>query len=154
MITLYSYPELFGVADNNGYGRSHRVRKKRTMPSAIAAKRRNRRAVIIGGSMSGLFAAAFLRQKGWEAEVYERSTVELVGRGAGITPIRNCWECAPDLREPRRLALGSVCEPGTLRAGDDVRTTCAPSRDGDSALSKSGRRAPLPGLPLPSPRRS
>jgi 2-polyprenyl-6-methoxyphenol hydroxylase-like FAD-dependent oxidoreductase len=47
--------------------------------------RRTRRAVIIGGSMSGLFAAAFLRRIGWEVDVYERSTVELVGRGAGIT---------------------------------------------------------------------
>ena len=35
--------------------------------------------------MSGLFAAAFLRQIGWDADVYERSMVELVGRGAGIT---------------------------------------------------------------------
>jgi len=35
--------------------------------------------------MSGLFAAAFLRQIGWDADDYERSTVELVGRGAGIT---------------------------------------------------------------------
>lgn len=35
--------------------------------------------------MSGLFAAAFLRQIGWECDVYERSPVELVGRGAGIT---------------------------------------------------------------------
>ncbi len=35
--------------------------------------------------MSGLFTAAFLRQIGWDADVYERSTVELVGRGAGIT---------------------------------------------------------------------
>lgn len=35
--------------------------------------------------MSGLFAAAFLRQIGWETDVYERSPVELVGRGAGIT---------------------------------------------------------------------
>jgi 2-polyprenyl-6-methoxyphenol hydroxylase-like FAD-dependent oxidoreductase len=48
-------------------------------------KRRNRRAVIIGGSMSGLFAAAFLRRIGWDVDVYERSNVELVGRGAGIT---------------------------------------------------------------------
>jgi 2-polyprenyl-6-methoxyphenol hydroxylase-like FAD-dependent oxidoreductase len=55
------------------------------MPSAITAKRPNRRAVIIGGSMSGLFVAAFLRMRGWEVDVYERSTVELVGRGAGIT---------------------------------------------------------------------
>jgi 2-polyprenyl-6-methoxyphenol hydroxylase-like FAD-dependent oxidoreductase len=46
---------------------------------------RQRRAIIIGGSMSGLFAAAFLRQIGWDADVYERSMVELVGRGAGIT---------------------------------------------------------------------
>jgi 2-polyprenyl-6-methoxyphenol hydroxylase-like FAD-dependent oxidoreductase len=46
---------------------------------------RKRRAVIVGGSMSGLFAAAFLRQIGWDADVYERSNVELVGRGAGIT---------------------------------------------------------------------
>jgi len=35
--------------------------------------------------MSGLFAAAFLRRIGWEADIYERSLVELVGRGAGIT---------------------------------------------------------------------
>ena len=48
-------------------------------------KHRNKRAVIIGGSMSGLFSAAFLRKIGWEVDVYERSPVELVGRGAGIT---------------------------------------------------------------------
>jgi 2-polyprenyl-6-methoxyphenol hydroxylase-like FAD-dependent oxidoreductase len=44
-----------------------------------------RRAIIIGGSMSGLFSAVFLRQVGWEVDVYERSRVELAGRGAGIT---------------------------------------------------------------------
>src|SRR5262249_41560644 len=54
------------------------------MPVHFSSPRR-RRAIIIGGSMSGLFAAAFLRQNGWDADVYERSTVELVGRGAGIT---------------------------------------------------------------------
>ena len=52
---------------------------------AEGAKRTKRRAVIIGGSMSGLFSAAFLRQIGWDVDVYERSGVELVGRGAGIT---------------------------------------------------------------------
>src|SRR5438046_7643011 len=35
--------------------------------------------------MSGLFTAAFLRSIGWVADVYERSPLELVGRGAGIT---------------------------------------------------------------------
>src|SRR5262245_46832038 len=56
----------------------------RLMPKT-SSRRRNRRAVIIGGSMSGLFSAAFLRQIGWDVDVYERSSVELVGRGAGIT---------------------------------------------------------------------
>ena len=32
--------------------------------------------------MSGLFSAAFLRQIGWDVDVYERSPVELEGRGA------------------------------------------------------------------------
>src|SRR5688500_16807083 len=35
--------------------------------------------------MSGLFTAAYLRKIGWQADVYERSGVPLVGRGAGIT---------------------------------------------------------------------
>jgi 2-polyprenyl-6-methoxyphenol hydroxylase-like FAD-dependent oxidoreductase len=48
-------------------------------------QRPTRRAIVIGGSMSGLFSAAFLRQIGWQVDVYERSNVELVGRGAGIT---------------------------------------------------------------------
>ena len=33
--------------------------------------------------MSGLFAAAFLRRIGWDTDVYERSSAELVGPGAG-----------------------------------------------------------------------
>jgi 2-polyprenyl-6-methoxyphenol hydroxylase-like FAD-dependent oxidoreductase len=52
---------------------------------AFSSSRRGRRAVIIGGSMSGLFTAAFLRRIGWDVDVFERSPVELVGRGAGIT---------------------------------------------------------------------
>jgi 2-polyprenyl-6-methoxyphenol hydroxylase-like FAD-dependent oxidoreductase len=52
---------------------------------ASSSSRRSRRAVIIGGSMSGLFTAAFLRRIGWDVDVFERSPVELVGRGAGIT---------------------------------------------------------------------
>ena len=43
-----------------------------------------RRALIIGGSMSGLLAAIMLRQRGWQVDVFERVTGELAGRGAGI----------------------------------------------------------------------
>ena len=36
-------------------------------------QRRKRRAVIIGGSMSGLFAAALLRRIGWEQSAEDRA---------------------------------------------------------------------------------
>jgi len=42
------------------------------------------RALIIGGSISGLFAGLLLRRAGWQAEIFERSDAELAGRGAGI----------------------------------------------------------------------
>jgi 2-polyprenyl-6-methoxyphenol hydroxylase-like FAD-dependent oxidoreductase len=46
--------------------------------------RPQRRAVVIGGSMSGLFAALYLRRLGWRVDAFERSPAALVGRGAGI----------------------------------------------------------------------
>jgi 2-polyprenyl-6-methoxyphenol hydroxylase-like FAD-dependent oxidoreductase len=43
-----------------------------------------RRALIIGGSMSGLLAGMMLARRGWRVEVFERAGGELSGRGAGI----------------------------------------------------------------------
>ncbi len=43
-----------------------------------------KRALIIGGSMSGLLSGLLLRRTGWDVEVYERVGSELSGRGAGI----------------------------------------------------------------------
>jgi 2-polyprenyl-6-methoxyphenol hydroxylase-like FAD-dependent oxidoreductase len=43
-----------------------------------------RRALVIGGSMSGLLAAIMLRRRGWSVDVFERVESELAGRGAGI----------------------------------------------------------------------
>src|SRR5437763_6180705 len=43
-----------------------------------------KRALVIGGSMSGLFAGILLRRGGWSVDIYERSQMELEGRGAGI----------------------------------------------------------------------
>jgi 2-polyprenyl-6-methoxyphenol hydroxylase-like FAD-dependent oxidoreductase len=45
---------------------------------------RERRAIVIGGSIAGLFVGAFLRRIGWQVEIYERSSIELIGRGVGI----------------------------------------------------------------------
>jgi 2-polyprenyl-6-methoxyphenol hydroxylase-like FAD-dependent oxidoreductase len=77
-----------------------------------------RRAVIIGGSMSGLFSAAFLRQIGWDVDVYERSAVELVGRGAGITG------------HPELLQALEASGAGTQDLGIEVPKRIAIDRDG------------------------
>src|ERR1043165_6123282 len=42
------------------------------------------RALIIGGSLGGLFAGLLLRQAGWDVAVFERSSGDLSGRGVGI----------------------------------------------------------------------
>ena len=42
------------------------------------------RAVVIGGSMSGLLSGLLLRRAGWDVDIYERVDSELSGRGAGI----------------------------------------------------------------------
>ncbi|MGV3635748.1 MAG: FAD-dependent monooxygenase, partial [Pseudorhodoplanes sp.] len=54
------------------------------MPSAATQPTHQRRAVIVGGSMSGLFAGLMLRAAGWQADIYEKVEGELSGRGAGI----------------------------------------------------------------------
>jgi 2-polyprenyl-6-methoxyphenol hydroxylase-like FAD-dependent oxidoreductase len=46
--------------------------------------RKQRHALIIGGSMSGLLAAIMLTRRGWAVDVFERVAGELAGRGAGI----------------------------------------------------------------------
>ncbi len=47
---------------------------------------RQPRAIVIGGSLGGLFAANLLLRQGWNVGVHEQSPVELSGRGAGIIP--------------------------------------------------------------------
>jgi len=64
------------------------------------------KALIIGGSVGGLFAAHMLGRIGWEVNVFERAGEDLAGRGAGIAT-------HPALREVmRRLGLAfddSLC---------------------------------------------
>ena len=68
--------------------------------------------------MSGLFSAAFLRQIGWDVDVYERSAVELVGRGAGITG------------HPELLDALEASGAGTKELGIEVPKRVALDRDG------------------------
>jgi 2-polyprenyl-6-methoxyphenol hydroxylase-like FAD-dependent oxidoreductase len=89
------------------------------MPGSTSTpKRPKRRAVIIGGSMSGLFSAAFLSLIGWDVDVYERSSVELVGRGAGITG------------HPELFDALEACGAGTQDLGVEVPKRIAIDRDG------------------------
>lgn len=52
--------------------------------TAAATTATKPRALIIGGSLSGLFAATSLRAAGWDVQVFERSPHALTGRGGGI----------------------------------------------------------------------
>jgi 2-polyprenyl-6-methoxyphenol hydroxylase-like FAD-dependent oxidoreductase len=45
---------------------------------------RKHRALVIGGSLSGLFAGTMLREIGWEVDIFERSAHNLDSRGGGI----------------------------------------------------------------------
>lgn len=74
--------------------------------------------------MSGLFAASFLRQIGWDVDVYERSRVELVGRGAGITT------------HPELLDALEKSGAGTVDLGVTVDTRVALDRDGRVIATK------------------
>lgn len=76
------------------------------------------RAIVIGGSIGGLFAAAMLRTKGWQVDVYERSTVELAGRGAGI------------VTHQELLDVLELCGAGTQDLGVAIDGRTGYDRDG------------------------
>ncbi|MEA2936385.1 MAG: hypothetical protein QOD74_3031 [Variibacter sp.] len=67
-----------------------------------------RRAIVIGGSMSGLLAGLFLRQRGWDVDIFERVADELSGRGAGIVAqpqlVEACRALGISLGEPAGVA--------------------------------------------------
>lgn len=50
----------------------------------MTEKSQPRCAIVVGGSIAGLFVGAFLRRIGWRVGIYERSSIELIGRGVGI----------------------------------------------------------------------
>jgi 2-polyprenyl-6-methoxyphenol hydroxylase-like FAD-dependent oxidoreductase len=44
----------------------------------------DKRAIVIGGSLAGLFAGTLLRSIGWQVDIYERSPHTLDSRGGGV----------------------------------------------------------------------
>jgi 2-polyprenyl-6-methoxyphenol hydroxylase-like FAD-dependent oxidoreductase len=62
------------------------------LSAADVATGTRHRAAVIGGSMGGLFTAHLLRRVGWHVDVFERSSGELAGRGAGIVTHAELFE--------------------------------------------------------------
>lgn len=65
---------------------SQSIDAQSVMPIAFdrTASAGHQKALVIGGSLGGLFAATALRAVGWDVEVFERSPSELSSRGGGI----------------------------------------------------------------------
>jgi len=68
------------------------------------------RALIIGGSLAGLFTGLLLRRRGWEVDIYERVGSELAGRGAGIVTHQPLWDALDDIGIDWRENLGVAVE--------------------------------------------
>ena len=65
-----------------------------------------RRALVIGGSVGGLFAAHWLRRIGWDASVFERVEEGLESRGAGIGTSEELGEALRRLDLPLEGSIG------------------------------------------------
>ena len=90
--------------------------------------RRSRSAVIVGGSMAGLFSALLLRRRGWDVQVFERVATPLAGRGAGIVTHPRLWQVMDLLGLDHRADFGiEVTERVTLaRDGTELGTRHCP----------------------------
>jgi len=71
------------------------------------------RAIVVGGSLAGLFAANLLRELGWQVDVIERTAGALASRGAGIGTHEELFEVL------RRVGIGIDAGAG-IRVDDRI----------------------------------
>jgi 2-polyprenyl-6-methoxyphenol hydroxylase-like FAD-dependent oxidoreductase len=76
------------------------------------------KALIIGGSVGGLFAANMLPSIGWDAQVFERNGEELTGRGAGISTHPQLHEVTKRLGIPFDDSMGIAIDNVIFLAKD------------------------------------
>jgi 2-polyprenyl-6-methoxyphenol hydroxylase-like FAD-dependent oxidoreductase len=67
---------------------------------------RESRALVVGGSLGGLFAANLLLRAGWDVHVFEHSRGDLVGRGAGIITHPELFTCLARIGVPIDASFG------------------------------------------------
>lgn len=71
------------------------------------------RALVIGGSLGGLFAANLLLRQGWDVEVFEQAAEPLAGRGAGIITHPDLFNALREIGIPVNDSIG-VDIPGRV----------------------------------------
>lgn len=69
------------------------------------------KALVVGGSLGGLFTATLLRRQGWEVSLHERSTGRLDSRGGGVV-------LQPEVRQV--FARLGLTQPLEVRSRDRV----------------------------------
>lgn len=108
-----------------------------------------RRAVIIGGSVGGLFCGLHLLRRGWDVTIHERVPVELSGRGAGIVTHPALFEALREVGIAVDETLG-VHTPG--RVIFDRSGAVVAERDLSQILTSWGRLYEILGKHFPAAR--
>jgi len=103
---------------NAARGPPARIRARASKEAGENMSKQARRALIIGGSMSGLFAALYLRRRGWDVDVFERATAPLTGRGAGIMTHPEMRQALADLGMDASRNFGVPIEKRLVLDGD------------------------------------
>lgn len=85
-------------------------------------------AIIIGGSLGGLFAGVLLQRAGWHVNIYERSISGLEGKGAGLVPQREVEQILGEIGRKDVVRTGVVARERIFlnRAGKVVSAVPTP----------------------------
>ena len=80
-----------------------------------------KKAIVIGGSIGGLFAANLLHRAGWDVHVYEQVAAELESRGAGIVTHPELLDALTEAGVTVDASLGIQVEERITLAADGSR---------------------------------
>ena len=80
-----------------------------------------KKAIVIGGSIGGLFAANLLHRAGWDVHVYEQVAAELESRGAGIVTHPELLDALTEAGVTVDASLGIEVEERITLAADGSR---------------------------------